>query len=443
MAIFGKNVGKMKVVYLITGSGSEFYCANCYRDMLYLRAIKKVPGISAKAVPLYLPPDKSLQDPGFEKEVFFGAISMFIRDKVRILKNMSPFWDKILDSPFLLKFASKMSGSTNTDGLEEITLNMISGDNSFQDHEVDRLLQFISRDGVPDIVHLSNALILGLGKLIKQKNCDIKVVCSLLNEDDWIDDMKEPYKSQAWDLMGKHAGCIDRFITPSHYYKELFVSKTGVDTEKVDVVPIGFDPEPVDWPVKPSKNPSIGFFSRMNDYNGFDKMVDAFILLKESGEFPELKLRACGGFTGEDKPFITKQIKKIKQHGLKEYFELYDEFMGNGKIDFLKAVDIISVPVNKYDGYGLYIIEANSAGIPVVMPYTGAFPEILAYTGGGIVYSPDTVDELAKNLATLINDKEKIAKLGAKGKKGVAENLSMERMSVGISNLYNKLEKKT
>ena len=49
----------MKIVYLITGSGGSFYCGNCYRDMLYIRAIRKVPGITAKAIPLYLPPDKS------------------------------------------------------------------------------------------------------------------------------------------------------------------------------------------------------------------------------------------------------------------------------------------------------------------------------------------------------------------------------------------------
>ena len=221
--------------------------------------------------------------------------------------------------------------------------------------------------------------------------------------------------------------------------KNFLLAKRALIPKKVDVVPIGFDPEPVEWPKKPTDNPSIGFFSRMNDYNGFDRIVDAFILLKKSGEFPDLILRSCGGFTGEDKPFIAKQIKKLKQHKLKEYFELYDEFTGNGKIDFLKAVDIVSVPVNKYDGYGLYILESNSAGIPVVMPYTGAFPEIISYTGGGIVYSPDTVEELAKNLASLLKDGEKITKLGANGKKGVAEKLSMEKMTLGIDNMYKKL----
>ena len=44
----------------------------------------------------------------------------------------------------------------------------------------------------------------------------------------------------------------------------------------------------------------------------------------------------------------------------------------------------MSVPVRKHDGYGLYLLEANAAGVPVVQPATGAFPEIIERTRGGI-----------------------------------------------------------
>ena len=70
----------MKIVYLITGSGGSFYCGNCYRDMIYLRAIRKVPGTSASAIPLYLPPDETTTDSGLDKNVFFGAVSMYLRE---------------------------------------------------------------------------------------------------------------------------------------------------------------------------------------------------------------------------------------------------------------------------------------------------------------------------------------------------------------------------
>jgi glycosyltransferase involved in cell wall biosynthesis len=428
----------MKIIYLITGSGGSFYCGNCYRDMLYLRAIRKVPDISAKAIPLYLPPYKTNIETGFEKEVFFGAISMFLRDRVKILKNMPSFFDKILDSTPLLKLAASQAGATRTEGFEELTLNMIEGDNAFRKDEVARLVKFIIREGKPDIIHLSNALILGIARQLK-KRMNVKIVCSLLNEDDWIDDMVEPFRGKAWDMIAKEAIHVDRFVTPSNYYKQLFIAKTGVKSEKIHVVPLGFDPEFQTLVKDSSHPPAIGFFCRINYHNGFDKLVDAFIELKTKNVIPDLTLNVCGGYTGDDKPFISKQIKKIREHGFKNYVKIYPEFQGNKKLEFFNAVDVISVPVRKYDGYGLYILEANSAGIPVVQPATGAFPEIIEMTGGGIIYSPDNIEELTSALLRLLSDKKLASDLGDKGRTGVKSELSLERMSQGLSGVYKKI----
>ena len=71
---------------------------------------------------------------------------------------------------------------------------------------------------------------------------DVKIVCSLLNEDDWIDEMAEPYQSDAWKLIGKEAPNVDAFLTPSNYYKDLFISKTGISGNNFHVVPLGLDP---------------------------------------------------------------------------------------------------------------------------------------------------------------------------------------------------------
>jgi glycosyltransferase involved in cell wall biosynthesis len=428
----------MKIVYLITGSGGSFYCGNCYRDMLYVRAIRKVPGIKATAIPLYLPPDKTTsEESGFDKNVFFGAISMFLREKVGFLKNMPAFFDKFLDSRLFLKFAAKQAGTTSTEGYEELTISMIEGDNAFRKTEVDRLVKYLMKDGKPDIIHLSNALILGIARQLK-KRMDVNVVCSLLNEDDWIDDMAEPFRSRAWEMIAREARYVDIFVTPSNYYKELFKSKTKLKCDNVKVVPLGFDPE-YENISKAEREPSaIGYFSRMNNYNGFDKLVDAFIELKEKDLIPGLTLNVCGGSTGSDKSFISAQIKKIREHKLEKSVKIYPEFQGDKKMEFFNDVDVISVPVRKYDGYGLYILEANAAGIPVVQPATGAFPEIIERTGGGILYSPDTVSDLAENLYRLLKDKELISRLGVKGRMMVRQELSLDKMSAGLSEVYNK-----
>ena len=427
----------MKIVYLITGSGGSFYCGNCYRDMLYVRAIRKVPGIKASAIPLYLPPAKNNVETGFDKHVFFGAISMYLREKVGFLRNMPAIFDKFFDSSLFLRFAAKQAGTTSTEGYEELTINMIEGDNAFRKAEVDRLVKYIMKDGKPDIIHLSNALILGIARQLK-KRMDVKVVCSLLNEDDWIDDMAEPFRSRAWKMIAKEAGHVDIFVTPSNYYKELFKSKTALKCDNVMVVPLGFDPES-DTVSRPEREPSaIGYFCRINNYNGFDKLVDAFIEMKKQDLIPGLTLNVCGGFTGMDKPFISQQLKKIREHKLEKSVRIFPDFQGDKKLEFFSKVDIVSVPVRKYDGYGLYLLEANAAGIPVVQPATGAFPEIVERTKGGIIYSPDTVSELVSSLHKLLKDKELISRLGETGRKNVRQELSLDSMSAGLSEVYDK-----
>ena len=111
-------------------------------------------------------------------------------------------------------------------------------------------------------------------------------------------------------------------------------------------------------------------------------------------------------------------------------------------MEFFNDVDVISVPVRKYDGYGLYILEANCSGIPVVQPATGAFPEIVEMTGGGLTYSPDTVDELSKTVIRLLTDKSLRTDLGKTGKERVCSLLSLDKMSQGLSRVYNLMNKK-
>src|ERR1035437_222358 len=428
----------MKIVYLITGSGGSFYCGNCYRDMIYLKAIRKVPGITASAIPLYLPPDDTNIETGLDKKVFFGAISMYLREKVPFLRNMPVFMDKLFDSAPMLKIAAHRAGSTRTEGLEEMTLNMIKGENAFPEKELQRLVDYLTRDGKPDIIHLSNALIIGLARRIKKK-LDVKIVCSLLNEDDWIDEMAEPYQSRAWKLISKEASNVDAFLTPSNYYKEMFISKTGISGDNFQVIPLGIDPGDLAKIEKRDNYPAIGYFCRINFQNGFDKLVDAFIELKTANDLPGLALHVSGGYTSDDKPFISDQIRKIKTNGLKSFVRIYPEFHGNSKQEFFSNIDVMSVPVRKHDGYGLYLLEANAAGVPVVQPATGAFPEIVARTMGGITYSPDSVTELSTSLLQLLKDNDFRSGLGKQGKEKVLTELSLEKMSEGLSRVYNSL----
>jgi glycosyltransferase involved in cell wall biosynthesis len=405
--------------------------------MIYLRAIRKVPGISATAIPLYLPPDIENTEGGLDRSVFFGAISMYLREKVPFLRNMPAFFDKLLDSAPMLRMAARRSGTTNTEGLEDMTLSMIKGEKAFPEKELMRLVKYLTGNGRPEIIHLSNALIIGLARQLK-KHLDVKIVCSLLNEDDWIEEMAEPYRSDAWKLISEEAVNVDTFITPSNYYKELFMAKTGYSGNNIHIIPLALDTTHLTLLPKKNNFPAIGYFSRINSPNGFDKLVDAFIYLKKENRLPGLTLHVSGGYTGSDKPFINKQMRKIRSNGLSDFIKIYHEFQGDGKEDFFSSIDIMSVPVRKHDGYGLYILESNAYGVPVLQPETGAFPEILSITGGGITYSEDSVEGLASSLIRLFNDNDLRTKLGKRGRENVLKELSLSRMADGLSIAYGE-----
>jgi glycosyltransferase involved in cell wall biosynthesis len=427
----------MKVVFLVTGSGGSFYCSNCFRDMMYFTSLKRGGKVSVSAIPLYLPPE-DMYNKDFEKDVFFGAISTFLREKFRLFRNMPSIFDKFLDCSLLLKLASKQAGTTRTEGLEDITLNMINGKYTAREKEVKRLVDYLVKNGKPDVIQLSNALIIGLAYQIK-KFLDVKIVCSLQNEDDWINEMAEPFQSQAWKMIGEESVNVDAFVSPSNYFREFIIKKTCIPGNKIFIVQSGLDMEQVRDSTKTDTVPSIGYFSRVSYHNGFDKLVDAFIILKKTKGFENLYLHVCGGYTGDDKPFISEQIRKIKNNGYSASVKIYPEFIGTHKQDFMNAIDILSVPVRKFDAYGLYILEANAAGIPVVQPATGSFNEIINITGGGVLYSPDTVDELVVNLKKLLEDKKKTKELGEAGKKNVREKMSFQSMASGLSKIYETL----
>ena len=64
---------------------------------------------------------------------------------------------------------------------------------------------------------------------------------------------------------------------------------------------------------------------------------------------------------------------------------------------------------------GTVALEAQAAGLPVVAPKEGAFPEMLALTGGGLTFAPRDPDALADALRALMDDPGRADELGARG----------------------------
>ena len=99
-----------------------------------------------------------------------------------------------------------------------------------------------------------------------------------------------------------------------------------------------------------------------------------------------------------------------------------------GKVRFLRSLDVLSVPTSYHEPKGLYVLEALANGVPVVQPRHGAFPEVVEATGGGVLVEPDDPAALAEGLAQLLDDPNRGA-LGRAGRQAVFERYNDEGMA--------------
>lgn len=387
----------MKVLFITPGSGDGYYCGNCFRDNLQAQALQRA-GHDVVMVPLYLPLKHigSLQG---NAPLFFPATTYYIAQKV-FGNHKMPDWIKhLLESSKMLNLAAAMSGTTSSAGMEDMTLSMMEGEGTaFQEH-VNQLIAWVKDVEHPDVIQLSSSLLIGIAKAMKQA-VNIPIVCSLQDEEVWIDGLKPEYISKAWQSVIDNASYIDSFITTSEYYRQVVKDKLP-SLGKVEVIYPGVNVKQYytdEWPA----DPTIGFFYRMNELDGLDILADAFVLLKKKNAVPRLKLRIGGGYMSPDKSFMAKVKKTLLPY--KSDVIIEEDYTWEHHADFYKQVSVLSVPLRFQEGVGLYLLEAFAAGRPVVEPATGSFSEIVG--NAGLLYEPNEPKALADALEKLLTDSQ-------------------------------------
>lgn len=431
------EIGLMKIALIIPGSCPNFYCENCARDANLIQALRKFNNDPA-IVPMYLPLISSGFSTKGDTRVFFWAVNIYLKHKIPFLRRSLPGMDRILDSPFLLKYAAKKAGATRSSGLGEITIFMLRGEEGDQAGELEKLVKTLRDEIKPEVVHLSNALLLGLAQSIKNE-LKVPIACSLQDEDTWINEMDKRHIGKAWDLLAEKSLDVDAFLPVSDYYADFMQERLQIPSDRLHVVHPGVDPGSFKTSALSFDPPVLGYLSRMSQESGLGRLVDAFIQLKKDRGLKKLKLSAAGGHTGDDRRFIKKLKKKLLDRGMLADVEFHYDSSMQSYINILNSISVLSVPKQPGGAFGLYLIEALASGVPVVQPETGAFPEIISKTGGGVIYNPADAGSLVNALASLLNDPERARELGMRGRKAIERNFNLESIATKTVEIYNEV----
>ena len=71
-----------------------------------------------------------------------------------------------------------------------------------------------------------------------KREVGVPVVCRFQGEDIFLDDLIEPYKSEAMELLKDKSGDIDVFFASCHYYADQMAKYTGASRDQIRVVPL-------------------------------------------------------------------------------------------------------------------------------------------------------------------------------------------------------------
>jgi glycosyltransferase involved in cell wall biosynthesis len=173
----------------------------------------------------------------------------------------------------------------------------------------------------------------------------------------------------------------------------------------------------------------LGFLARMCKEKGLDTLVDAFILLKQSGRAGNLRLRIGGSCGPADEPFVKTLRQRLAAAGFIGQVGFNPNLAHSEKLEFLRSLSIFSVPANYGEAFGLYLIEALAAGVPVVQPRIGAFPELIEATGGGVLCEPGDPKSLADAVEQLLQHPKQAQDLGEAGRRAVFEKFNVLEMA--------------
>ncbi len=214
----------------------------------------------------------------------------------------------------------------------------------------------------------------------------------------------------------KFARVAKRIATVSFYSKEDIARSFKIDYDKIDVVYDGINQ--IFEPLLEKEKTRIR--KKYTDGAEYFLFVGALHPRKNVSGL----LKAFDDFKSETTNNIKLMVVGGEMHKTGDIFETYDNmrfkndvvFTGRVSTDelhdiFGAALALTFVPF--FEGFGIPVVEAMSAGIPVICSNTTSIPEV---GGNAVVYAdPMKIDQIADAMKKLANDKDLRKELIEKG----------------------------
>jgi glycosyltransferase involved in cell wall biosynthesis len=430
----------MRIAYIAAGAAG-MYCGSCLHDNTLAAALLEL-GEDLVLVPTYTPLRTDEENVSIDR-VFFGGINVYLQQKSALFRH-TPWWlDRWLDNPSLLERATRGAASVDPTQLGDMTVSMLRGESGHQRKELEKLVHWLLTEIKPDIVHLSNSLQLGMARVLRRQ-CGPPVVCQLSGEDLFLEKLAQQYREEARAILRERAADADAFVSINRYYADFMANYLAVERSRIHVIPHGLklDGHGKRLVKRPGEPRVVGYFARVCADKGLHLLVEACELLAKRNDVPPFVLHAAGYLGGGDREYLKKLEARAAAGVLAGRFKYHGELDRAQKIEFLQSLDVMSVPTLYREAKGLPALEAMANAVPVVLPDHGSFSEMVADTGGGLLFRPHDVQDLADKLSELLCDADRATRFGLDGQRAIHDRYHAAEMARKTVALYRKMRQK-
>jgi glycosyltransferase involved in cell wall biosynthesis len=219
----------------------------------------------------------------------------------------------------------------------------------------------------------------------------------------------------------------DRIVTITDALHRFTVERVGVPADKVETIHYGMDHLPGAWGTNPrldlpGDSRVLLAIARLTSQKGIDVAIQALsvgdddTVLVVLGEGPERKAleELAATLDLQSRVFLPGRVPDVAA--------------------WLRRADVLVHPA-RWEGFGLGVLEAMLAGLPVVASDVSALPELVLDGVTGFLVPPDDVTALGEAIARALN----AAELGEAGRKRAQTLFSVDRMTSRMVDLYREV----
>jgi glycosyltransferase involved in cell wall biosynthesis len=237
----------------------------------------------------------------------------------------------------------------------------------------------------------------------------------------------DPFRAGAFRFVERAlAAHASRIVVITDALARFQVERVGIPRRKLVTIHYGLDALPEPWGANPADEiPDdavvVLAVCRLERQKGVDLAVEGIARLRERE--PRVHLVVLG--EGAERGRLEELAREL---GVSAYLP--------GRVPdvaaWLKRASVLVHPV-RWEGFGLAVLEAMLAGLPVVASRVSSLPELVADGETGVLVPPDDPEALAAGLARALDEGEA---LGTAGLRRAQERFSVARMAEATLDVY-------